>query len=746
MVNYPLILKLYITIVIFFCSSSLIANTIDIDENNNNTINPSYQCLINQQTNANERNSAINLNPIKDAIYLEADTGIIVPQGVSTLNGNVIIQQNNTVFTASNAQINRNTNQVTARGNVVLSDTNFTLESPLIYYNLRDKSGTINDAKYAVGTEGAHGKSSEIKQLDKDNLQLKNATFTSCPINKNSWHLASGQINLNKETQIGTAKNVTFNIGKVPVFYFPWLKFPINNQRLSGFLSPSVKLQTNAGISIPYYFNLAPNYDATVKLTTIENRGVQIDSEFRYFSEQHKGEAEYSFIPSDKSFDDEKRDYFKIDHKTQINKTTLIKLNAEGVSDEEYFDDFSTSLETSTQAALQRRLEITQIENPWTFSAAIEDYQILDVDKDPYSKLPELKVGYAPKTDPKDLKLEINSELIYFDKEDDVTGTRADVKIKLSKKWAQEAWYFKPTLSVEHTLYSLDNTIGEKRIDRTLPTFTLDGGLFFDREIQKTSDEDNSYTQTLEPRIFYTYTPYKDQSNIPIFDTARTNFSESNQLFLENRFTGKDRIADTNQLTFAVSSRIQDRKNGKELFKATIGQVLNFSDRKVTLPEGTILTGKRSDLLLELSGRINDRLRLSSTINLKSDDKSISNYDLRLNYHDEKKRIVNLSFRKLNTELKQINFSTALPINDKWSMVASTDHDSKNNRNLESLLGLEYQDCCWKTRLVVKRYLTSDNVNYETPVFIEFELKGLGNIGKSATRQIKEQIYGYDDF
>jgi len=597
-----------------------------------------------------------------------------------------------------------------------------------------------------VGSEGAHGKSVQIQQVDANNLRLKDATFTSCPVEKDSWHLASSNIDLNRETQIGTARNVTFNVGKTPIFYFPWLKFPINNQRLSGFLSPSVRLQSNAGISIPYYLNLAPNYDATFQLNTLKNRGFQLDSEFRYLSKKHKGTLEYNFIPSDSSFDDEKRNYFKIRHRTQFNQTTQLKLNAEGVSDKFYFDDFSTSLETSTRPALQRRLEVTKTQEPWSASFAFEDYQVLDIEDDPYSKLPEITLDYEPKSGPKDLKLSVNSELVYFDKDNDVTGFRGDIKAKASKKWGAESWYFKPTLSLQHTMYSLDNTIGDKSFNRTLPTLTVDSGLFFDRELPQFKNGDKQYIQTLEPRLFYTYTPFKDQSGIPVFDTARTNFSESNQLFLENRFTGKDRIADTNQLTFAVGSRIQDRTNGKELFKATLGQVFNFSDRKVTLPEGTILTGKRSDLILELTGRINDNFRLASTINLKSDDKSISNYDLRLNYQDQKNRIANLSFRKLNTELEQVSFSTALPINDKWSMVASTDHDTKNDRNLESLLGFEYQDCCWKTRLVVKRYLTSDNVTYENPVFLEFELKGLGNIGKSATRQIKEKIYGYDDF
>ncbi len=708
-------------------------------------------CLVNLSTNPTTLKpesvqTLITDKPVKDAIYLEADTGKIKKQGISTLNGDIIIQQNTTVFKADMAEINRDDEQINAQGNVVLSDTNYELKSPSIEYNLKSKTGTIKDASYSVGKSGLRGNSTEIKKIDEDRLKLQNATFTSCPANRDSWHLASSDIVLNNKTQIGNAKNVTFNVGKVPVFYFPWLRFPMNDQRLSGFLTPSIRLQSNEGISLPYYFNLAANYDATLKLTTINNRGVQLDSEFRYLTEKNKGTLEYDFIPQDQSYDDQQRYFFDVNHQTKFNEKTRLNLKAEGVSDADFFDDFSTSLETSTRPALQRRLEILRTDKPWSTSIAVEDYQVLDSDDDPYSKLPELKLSYSPKSGPKDLKVGLDSELVYFDKADEINGARADIKFTASKKWGDDSWYFKPKLSLEHTIYSLDDTSSDdtytdSSIDRTLPTVTLDAGLFFDRQLKN-----NKYTQTLEPRFFYTYTPYKDQSDIPIFDTALTNFSESNQLFLENRFTGKDRIADTNKLTFAVTSRIQNRELGRELFKASIGQVFNFTDRKVTLPGGTISTGTRSDLVLELSGRLNDNFRMSTTASLNNEDRSVSSYDLRLNYQDDKKRIANISLRKLDTELDQLSISGALPINDKWSMVGSFDQDLKNNRNLETLVGVEYQDCCWKTRLVVKRYLTSDNISYENPVFLEFELKGLGNIGKSATSQIKEKIYGYDDF
>jgi len=704
------------------------------------------QCTVstNKQTARQTANKypKISDQPYPDAVYLGADEGKIRLQGTSTLHGNVIIQKNEILFNAEDASFNKDTNLVTANGNVILSSQGSILKSDSIQYNIKTSSGVVDNSEYEVGAEGAHGKSEQIKLIDKNNLQLTDATYTSCPVSIDSWHFASSQIKLNKETQIGSAKNVTLKVGDVPVFYFPWLKFPLNNQRLSGFLAPRARVQSNAGISLPYYFNLAPNYDATVTLSTLRKRGIKLDTEFRYLTERHQGRINYDFLPDDSSYENEHRDYFKIKHYTKLDKHTNIKLVAEGVSDKDYFDDFSTSLEDSTRSALQRRLEITRNEGDWLASAVIEDFQILDINDAPYARLPEIKIAYHPKSKPLEFKVGLDTELVYFDKDNATTGTRADIKISTSKKWGTEAWYIKPKLSLEHTTYSL-NSADDKIINRTLPIFTLDSGLFFDREITL---KGSKYTQTFEPRLFYTKTPYKDQSNIPIFDTAKINFSATTQLFAENRFTGKDRIGDTNQLTFAVTSRIQERQQGRELFKISIGQSFSFDDKKVTLPGGTIQTGRRSNLVLEMSGRLNERFRISATGLVNKDKKDIPSFELRLNYHDDKKRIANISYRKLDTELKQLTFSGAMPITDKWSMVASVDQDVENNRNLQTLLGFEYQDCCWKTRIVAKRYLTADNKHYETPIFLEFELKGLGSLGTGASREINDNIYGYDDY
>ncbi len=714
------------------------------------------QCSIHPSQTSIYKATSITQNTYPDAVYIEADAGTIKAEGVSRLQGNVIIQQNNTQFKSDSASFDRNNNLVSANGNVILRTTGVTFKSNTVTYNLKDHSGSIQQAEYEVGNPAdigsnkTQGKSQKIELINQDEIKLKQATFSSCPVSNPSWHIQSSEITLNNKTETGVAKNVTFNIKGIPVFYFPQFNFSLNNNRKSGFLTPSVRLQSNAGISLPYYFNLAPNYDATVTTSINQRQGLKFDTEFRYLTSKHQGTFLYDFIPQDKSFGNEYRDYFKFEHRTALSQNTKINLIAEGVSDGDYFDDLSDSLETSSRSSLQRRLEIIRTNQSWIMSAAVEDYQIIDATDAPYSRLPEFKLGYHPKTNSKALILGADFEWVNFYKKNAITGSRLDAKVTASKKWGNDAWFVKPSLSVQSTLYSLKNNGVDNTLNRTLPTLTFDTGLFFDREFTS-NKTGRKYTQTLEPRLFYSFTPFRNQTNFPIFDTARTNFSATTQLFSENRFTGKDRIADTNQLTFAVSSRIQDRTTGTELFSASMGQVFNFSDRKVTLPGGTIGAGIRSDLVLELNGRINKNFRLASTLLWNYEKKRISNYELRLNYQDNKKRIANVSYRKLNTELNntaltQLTLSGALPITDNWSFIGSTEHDIENKRNLETLIGFEYQDCCWKTRLVAKRYLTSDNKSYETPIFIEFELKGLGSLGTNARQELKDKIYGYDDY
>jgi len=679
--------------------------------------------------------------PAKDAVYLEADTGLIKRSGVSSLVGNVIIQQNDLIINAAKASFDGTDNRVIAKGNVALSNKNIQLNSDSINYQTNAQSGELKNVRYQLKNSSINGRSRHVIQKNAQTLELNDATYSSCPPSVNSWHLAAGNIKLDQHKQIGSAKNVTLKIGNTPVFYFPWLSFSLNNQRKSGFLTPSIGVteQSGTAISTPYYFNLSPNYDATVTPSYLSKRGLKIDTEFRYLSKYHQGIWEYEILPRDRASNNKQRDYFKINHSSKISDSVRFNIKTEGVSDKNYFDDFRKSLSDTSTSALERRVEVVKVGRNWRLSAASIDYQTLDSTDSSYSKLPEIKFNYAPKILPKQINISMDTELSNFDKSDGPTGVRLDVNIKASKKFGTDAWYFKPSVGLRHTYYNLKNNPTGNEQNRTLPTLSLDAGLFFDRTLG-----DGKLTQTLEPRLFYTYTPFRDQNDIPVFDTAKTDFSTSTQLFSTNRYTGKDRIGDSNQLTVAVTSRLQNRKTGKELLQFSVGQIFHFTDRKVTLPGESIQTNAQSELAFELSGKVNDNVRLSTSSFWDPKTQKWTATETRINYKDNKNRIANVAYRSLNDELKQASASFAYPINKELSIIGRVDHDLKNNRNLETLAGIEYQNCCIKTRLVGRKYLTSDNSTYDDAIFLQFELKGLGNLGHKANTVLEDKIYGYE--
>jgi LPS-assembly protein len=701
-------------------------------------------CDVNPGSEPSAKQQNITNNPVAGAIYLEANTGTIRQEGVSELSGNVEIQQDQKYLRADQASFDRNNNKITAKGNIRFNTENLQLKSEEVQYQLNKDIGKIKQAEYSLKRSSGRGKSSEINQEGKKTTRLKDATFTTCPLGVNSWHIASSNIKLNHETQEVVANNVTLKVGKVPIFYFPYFNFPLNGQRKSGLLAPKIGLSDQSGITvgIPYYFNLATNYDATVTPTTLSKRGIKLDTEFRYLTDKHKGIISLDVLPNDRQRNRETRSLVNIQHLSKLNDHTRLTINASDVSDTDYFDDLGESLASSSLAALERRIELTTLGKDWTFSVAAEDYQVLDDSISPYKRLPELKYRYAPKKSPYETKYAFEAELVNFEKKNSPTGIRLDLNTEASKRFGNSSWYIEPSIGLRHTQYSLDNTTtGNNSPARTLPTFSLDAGMFFERDLSA-----GKRIQTLEPRLRYTYTPFKNQNDIPLFDSADTSFGTSTKLFAANRFTGKDRIGDTNQLTAALSSRIIDSGNGREIMTASIGQIFYFDDRKVTLPGNPIETSASSELAMELSGQIAKNTRLITSAYWDPDTNKVTSTETRLHYKDNKKRLFNLGYRRLNGELEQAELSFSTPLDDHWSLVSRVDHDLKNDRNLERLAGVEYESCCWKTRLVSRRFLTSDNTNYDNAVYVEFELKGLGNLGTGGKHLLEERIYGYDDF
>lgn len=675
------------------------------------------------------------------AVYIEADTALFREQGTSEMSGNVNISQQNRKLRANQATYNQDNSQVTASGDVHFSTDNMQVNSSQLEYNLQQGSGEIQAARYHLNKADGRGTSKRIVQENPQLTHMESASYSTCPAETPDWSINSPNITLDHNKERGTATNVTFKIRNTPVLYLPYMSFPLTDARKSGFLWPSIGSNEKSGlqVSTPYYFNLAPNYDLTLTPTLLSRRGLQLGSEFRYLTDKHSGSLNYVLLPDDRVSDDvSNRYYFNVHDDTRINNRSSLTLQAEGVSDDKYFVDLGNSLEATSVVNLERKLEYRTSGRDWSFSTLLQNFQVLDGGTAPHSRLPQLLLKYNPLQKGNGLNLDLETEYTNFTGSDTAdNGSRLDLMTRVSKKFSSSAAYIKPSLTLRHTEYELDDG-SNTRISRSLPTASIDSGLVFERNVRK-----GQYVQTLEPRLFYTYTPFREQSAIPVFDSSERSLS-FNQLFKENRFTGKDRIGDTNRLSAAVTTRIQDPQQGRELFRASVGQMFYFDDRNVTLPGETIDSSKRSELVMEAAGSINARTQLSTTAYWDNNKTEFAAGEMRVRYKDDKQRILNVGYGQRKDDFESANVSFSAPVNHNWRAVGSLERDLLNDRNLETVLGAEYESCCWKTRVAAREYLLPDNVTRDNAIFVEFELKGLGNFGSGTRELLKDRIYGYE--
>lgn len=672
------------------------------------------------------------------AVYVEADDALFRASGQSLLEGDVIIASDQTVLRADRAAYNKNTQDVSATGNVYLISAGLELQSSALNYNLETDTGRIQQANYQVDNADGRGSSTTIIRENKSSTRMQDASYTTCPIGHESWRINAGSIELDHEKEQGTARDLSFQINNTPILYLPYFTFPLTDKRQSGLLTPTVGSNEKTGfrLSLPYYFNLAPNYDLTVTTNFFSKRGVQLESEFRYLFPKHQGIVSYDLLPGDSENNDNNRYYFSLQHFSKTGADSELSLRAEGVSDIDYFNDLGTSLAASSIVNLERTLSYTKARDDWSFSALVQDYQVLDNSNTTYARLPQLKAQWRPDKDSA-TDWQLDGEYTFFSDNNAVDGHRADVKLSVARRFGNAFAYVTPAAALQHTSYSLDQN-NNSTVHRTLPTASLDTGLFFERPLR-----DGRWVQTLEPRLFYTYTPFRDQSAIPVFDSSGKTLSYS-QLFNSNRFTGKDRVEDANRLSSSVTTRIQDTENGREVLRASLGQIYHFDDRNVTLPGEILASGSRSELVVEAAGEINKSTRMVATAFYDTDETSMSASQLRLNYKDRKDRILNLGYSQRKGEYEATHLSFATPVAQQWKLAAGHEYDLKNDRMLETLLGVEYSSCCWKGRIAARKYLLSDNTSYDDAVFVEVELKGLGNFGSGANEFLGNRIYGYE--
>lgn len=707
-------------------------------------------------------------NPNDAVTNAVADYAHYDPNGDSLLEGNVVLDQEGRQVRANKVTIDQTKTYAHAQGNVQLAQNGLLSQSQDIQYNLNEQTGNLNDSFYISETNHAHGHADRIKRTSKNSMVLENATYTTCAPEKSpDWKLVAKKIELNQDTGRGTTHNTKLYIKDVPVLALPYYNFPIDDRRTTGLLTPSFGWTTDGGLqlSLPVYLNLAPNYDATITPRYLNSHGAMLEGSFRYKTENFgEGSIAGGYLPNDKDYNDEDRKSLKIIHNWTINKYFSSNLEYNYISDIDYLYDLNNDPNVSTDLNQKRLLQVNFANAIPGLDAAlkVEQYQTLDktlADKDkPYSRLPQFLLNYKS-TDPQGWQVEYHNDTAYFKKSIDDGSALEDSGTRFYNSLAtrynfRTPWAFAiPDFSVRSLNYyydqdaqeSLGLTGGSKTHTVVVPQFTLDTGLNFEKQ--------GKYLQTITPRLFYAYSPYKNQSNYPNFDTTTSSISYD-QLFSPYRFYGHDRLDDNNFASLGISYSLFDEK-GLERLKAALGQSFYFSDRRVTLDStDTIQTEKTSDPVLSVSSQLSNHFTIAA--NAAFDGHTLSQGNAQVYYTGDQGRIYNLGYYKRkevnNTQLTydQVVASFIQPVKDNWRIIGHAQYDIDNHVTREYLLGVNYESCCWTASVYGRSYfndlddVTQAGVKRKNAIMAEVTLKGLGAFNNKLSSLLEERITGFN--
>ena len=690
--------------------------------------------------------------PIVPGTPIDAEADRIVSEdGVVTLEGDTVIDYQGRVLEAENARYDSASGEVFIDGALSFRDRGIRLDSRDARFDLDDNRFDTGESTYEIDVQGrrAVGRAESMAFGEDGRFALEGATYSGCPPGDESWLIRADSIRLDREAGIGTARGIVLDFKGVPIMAVPVFSFPIGPTRKTGFLAPSIGRSDSSGLelSLPWYWNIRPELDATFTPRLTSRRGALLQSELRYLNTQGRWQLDAEYL-RDRELDGERRSFVHLSHLGYFSAHLESRIDASEVSDRDYFGDLGNSLEAASITHLERRAELLYERGPLSALARLQSFQTVDEDivfeDRPYRRLPQLAARLSLPAR-FGLETELAGEFVYFDRDESLTGSRFDVQPRLSLPLAGEAWFLRPTFAHRLTHYALDGTSAadDGTITRSVNIFAVDGGLFFDR----TRDVEGS-VQTLEPRLYYLRVPYEEQGGIPLFDTAAFDFNIS-QLYRENRFSGADRVADTEQLSIGLTTRFVDGADGGEWFRASIGQILYFEDRRVALGEDERETRDTSDLVGELSTRVARDWVARGSIQWNADDDETVRGSLQLGFRPSDDRLLNVAHRVVSTgtsaETEQMDLSAFWPVGDAWRLAGRWNYSLDQQVSIESLIGIEYDSCCWALRFAAQRYISDDGSDHDTSVYLQLVLKGLAPVGQDYGSLLEGAVLGYRD-
>jgi len=695
-----------------------------------------------------ERDSAKFLEA--DRIEGEQDKNIVA-------TGNVTMRQRGATIRADRVDYTVTDQVAVATGTVRLERSGDSATGPRLRYNLEDDTGEMDSPVFEFPKTPERRTASRgqaaMALLEPDRKsRLVRAEYTSCPVPRDDWFLRVRELEIDSGSNVGQAYNTTVYFLGVPILYSPYLSFPLDNKRKTGFLAPTLGTSGKSGfeIALPYYWNIAENRDATITPKLFSKRGLQLGAEGRYLERSFSGQVDAEFLPNDR-IADEDRYFLGIKHAHHIWGGWHAAINAQKVSDDNYFRDLSTKIAATSQTALPRDAMIFYEDDIWSLQARALSYQPLQDPLQPvpipYRIVPRLTLAGVQQNF-RGVDWSVFTEISNFSHPTLVSGQRAIIYPSIA--WAlRRPWgYFVPKFGYHATRYNIgDNPQGFEDATRSLPVASVDSGLFFDREATLFG---RGFQQTLEPRIYYLNVPFRDQSKLPNFNTVERDFNFS-QIFTENRFVGGDRIGDANQLTIALTSRLIETETGLERFRAGLGQVYYFKPPKVTLGAATT-DAKYSDIVAfaasEMSASVSTDLGIQYTPSLSRSQK----ITLAAHYTPAPGSIVNAAYRYTRADpaspgagasgIEQVDVSSQWPITRNISGLARWNWSIQDRKIIEGLAGFEYNAGCWQLRAVAHRFITATQ-QYSTSFQIQLELSGLSRIGINPLETLRQNIAGY---
>jgi len=659
--------------------------------------------------------------------------------------------------------------QVQARGDVRLEQTAMVVTGDSLLFNINDYSGELTQPAYRFTTQpgrekasfnGATGQSREsattvtsgrgnashIDFINENQCTLQDAIYTTCPLGNDDWFLKVGDLDLDRGRNLGTARNVSLHFLGVPILYTPWMNFPLNNVRKTGVLAPTFGTTERSGIDllVPYYLNLAPNYDATLYPRLLSKRGVQLGGEFRYLLNDAHGVNRLEYLPND-NVTERSRWSAALNNLYRLNDTTELGMLYNRVSDDDYFRDLSNLLAVTSLTQLDRQVWLSTQHANWTASIRAQSYQTLQDSTsatpipEPYALMPQAHLGLS-KTFGNGLEFKMDNQATRFSHSTLVDGTRVLAYPTLRMPLTNSFGFFTPQIGWHSTYYALDNTASyPQHISRNLPILSLDSGVTFDRPFHFSGQD---YTQTLEPRAYYVYAPYRNQDDIPVFDTALLDFSYA-QMFTENQYIGGDRVNDANQLTVAVTSRFIEAASGLERLQVTLGQRFYFSDQRVTLnPGDPVRTSSSTDLLAAISGQVTRNWRINTAWQLDTQNGTTIRQNLGASYRPGPGRVMNLGYRFIDQTTEQVDLSAQWPLTRRLYGMFRYNYSFRDDKLVEGLAGFEYNAGCWALRAVLQRLATKEDQSTDA-LYFQLELNGMGRIGSNPLDVLKHSVPGY---